>query len=105
MTEPFYRGFPKSVRAITSEQRFFDQIAHYMHTYRMGFLSERGHSILEDYIQRNAFDEDCEIRCFSVMTEAAAAAQLAEYVEDLLAGTRPVNNDQYASISESMIIR
>ena len=39
------------------------------------------------------------------MTEAAAAAQLAEYVEDLLAGTRPVNNDQYASISESMIIR
>ena len=72
--EPFYRGFPKSVRVLTSEQRFFDQIVHYMHTYRMGFLSERGHSILEDYIQRNAFDEDCEIRCFSVMTEAAVAA-------------------------------
>ena len=98
--EPFYRGFPESVRMLTSKQRLFDQILHYAHTYGMGDFSEQGHSMLEEIIQRDAFNEKCEVRDFSVITEEAAAVKLAEYVENLLAGTRPVNDDQYAFICE-----
>ncbi len=101
--EPFYRGFPESVRMLTSKQRLLDQMLHYAHTYGMGDFSESGHSVLEDFIQRTAFDEKCEVRDFSVMTEEAAVEKLAEYVENLLAGTRPVNENQYDFICEYIL--
>ncbi|MGN8963466.1 hypothetical protein [Bariatricus sp. HCP28S3_D3] len=100
VSEPFYRGFPESVRKLTSEQKLFDQMLHYAHTYGMGAFSEQGHSMLEDFIKRDVFNEKCEIRDFSVITEEAAVVKLAEYVGNLLAGTRPVNDNQYEFICE-----
>ena len=79
--EPFYRGFPESVRKLTSKQRLFDQLLHYVHTYGMGDFSEQGHSMLEDFIQREAFNEKCEVRDFSVITEEAAAAKLEKLMQ------------------------
>ena len=98
--EPFYRGFPESVRSLAPDQLLFDQIFHYAYTYGAGLFSEPGHSVLEDYIGRTAFNEKCEIREFAVVNEAEAADKLAEYTESLLAGTRPVNDEQYAFICE-----
>lgn len=98
--EPFYIGFPESVRQLTSEQRLFDQLVHYAYTYGRGDFSEQGHSMLEEFIQREAFNEKCDVRNFSVITEDDAVVKLAEYVENLLAGTRPVNDDQYEFICE-----
>ena len=98
--EPFYIGFPESVRQLTSEQRLFDQLVHYAYTYGRGDFSEQGHSMLEEFIQREAFNEKCDVRNFYVITEDDAVVKLAEYVENLLAGTRPVNDDQYEFICE-----
>lgn len=96
--EPFYRGFPESVRNLTSQQLLFDQMLHYAHTYGMGDFSKSGHSVMEEFIHKDAFSEKCEIRKFSVISEETAVEKLAEYIEHLLSSTRPVNSEQYAFI-------
>ena len=98
--DPFYKGFPESVRKLTSEQLLFDQILHYVCTYGMGDFSERGHSLMEEFIQRDGFNEKTEIRNVYVVSEEIAISKIAEYIENLLAGTRPVNEDQYELICE-----
>lgn len=98
--EPFYRGFPESVRKLTSKQLLFDQLLHYVQTYGMGNFSEPGHSVVEEFVRRDAFNENCEIRNFSVVSEKTAVEKLEEYVENLLSGTRPVNDQQYVLICE-----
>ena len=45
--EPFYRGFPQSVRQLTADQLLFDQLIHYTRTYGLGDFSRPGHSLLE----------------------------------------------------------
>ncbi len=45
--EPFYRGFPATVRGLTPELLLFDQLAHYLRTYGLGDFSRPGHSLLE----------------------------------------------------------
>ena len=87
--EPFYRGFPESVRALTEEQLAFDQLLHYFITYGMGDFSEAGHSIFEENFERTAFKENITIKEFSILTEADAEKKLEQTVSDLLAGTRP----------------
>lgn len=47
--EPFYRGFPESVREMTQEQLIFDQLYHYAQTYGMGWFDRSGHSIFENH--------------------------------------------------------
>ncbi len=93
--EPFYRGFPQSVRELTSDQLLFDQILHYFQTYWLGDFSEPGHSVFEKDIERSAFKENVQIKDFSVVTEDEAVSLLAGMVEDLLAGTRPLSDDQF----------
>lgn len=93
--EPFYRGFPQSVRELTSDQLLFDQIIHYIRTYWLGDFSEPGHSIFEKDIERSAFKENVQIKEFSIVTENEAVSQLAGIVEDLLTGTRPLSDDQF----------
>lgn len=98
--EPFYRGFPDSVRSLAPNQLLFDQLIHYLRTYGLGDFSEVGHSKMEDYIERQAFNEKIEAKNFSVLTESDAVIRLAEYVESFTAGTRPLSDDQYAFVSE-----
>lgn len=123
--EPFYRGFPESVRKLTPDQLLFDQLVHYAVTYGFGDFSKPGHSLFEgddrgddvdkepvseknteqtgegigfDFqrdFARTAFKEKREIRDFVIMTEEEAMKKLGELADGLLAGTRPLSNDQY----------
>ena len=41
--EPFYRGFPQSVRALSPDQLLYDQLLHYTLTYGEGFFDREWH--------------------------------------------------------------
>ena len=101
--EPFYRGFPESVRALTEEQLLFDQMLHYFRTYWMGDFSEAGHSIFEEQFERTAFKENIRIKEFSILSEADADKKLEQIVSDLLAGTRPLSELQYNLICNYIV--
>ena len=92
--EPFYRGFPQSVRQLTSDQLLFDQMIHYITTYGLGNFSEAGHSLFEEQFERTAFKEDADIKEFTIVTKEEAEAILSESVNNLLAGTRPLSDEQ-----------
>ena len=97
--EPFYRGFPESVRELSPDRLLFDQLVHYMVTYGFGDFSAPGHSLFEgdrkgDF-ERAAFKENTEIREFSVLTEDEAMVKLTEMADGLLAGSRPLSKRQY----------
>ena len=98
--EPFYRGFPESVRALTEEQLAFDQLLHYFITYGMGDFSEAGHSIFEENFERTAFKENITIKEFSILPEADAEKKLEQIASDLLAGTRPLSELQYSLVCQ-----
>lgn len=93
--EPFYKGFPQSVRELSPDQLLFDQMLHYTITYGLGNFSEAGHSIFEENFQRTAFKEKAEIKEFSIITEKEAEKIIAEAAVNLLAGTRPLSEKQY----------
>lgn len=101
--EPFYRGFPESVRTLTPEALLFDQLLHYATTYGAGDFSEARHSVLEDqddFINRTAFNEKTDVKDFTVLLEEDAVKKLQEFVDDIFKSTRPVSIDQYAFICE-----
>ena len=96
----FYLGFPDSVRKLTRIELFIDQILHYYKTYGQGNFDEAGHSLLEEEIERKVFSEETPVRDFEVITEAEAIQKLKGYTEDLLAGTRPLSDEQYELVRE-----
>ena len=100
---PFYQGFPDSVRQLGRDQLLFDQLLHYAVTYGLGDFSEPGHSVFEEQFERAAFNEQTEIKEFSVITEEEAVSILAGAVNNLLAGTRPLSDDQYLLVKEFII--
>ena len=93
--EPFYKGFPASVRQLSRDQLIFDQLVHYAVTYGLGDFSAAGHSIFEDQFERTAFQENADITDYEVITEDEAVSMITEAVGNLLAGTRPLNAEQY----------
>lgn len=93
--EPFYRGFPNTVRELTNDQRRFDQLLHYFTTYGFGDFSEAGHSIFEEKFERLAFQEDFEYEDFEILTEAEAEQVLFQGMKDLLSSPRPLNDSQF----------
>ncbi len=101
--EPFYRGFPQTVRELTTDQLIFDQLLSYVKTYGIGNFSEATHSIFEKQFERAAFQEKTTIKEFTVIDEKEAEATLAEYVNNLLAGTRPLSNEQYNLVSNYIV--
>lgn len=98
--KPFYTGFPQSVRELSPDKLLFDQLVHYQKTYGFQLWEEPGHSIMESSYERLAFSEECEIKEFSVVPETVAVTKLAEYVENLLSGTRPLSEEQYMFVAE-----
>lgn len=101
--EPFYRGFPESVRALSPDQLLFDQLLHYFHTYGTGDFFQAGHSRFEEFIERTAFNEKTEVKDFIVLNEDQAVAKLAEYTENLLKSTRPLSEGQFQLVFEYII--
>ncbi|MBR3507427.1 MAG: TerD family protein [Lachnospiraceae bacterium] len=97
---PFYQGFPESVRKLSADQLLFDQLVHYTVTYGFGHFSEPGHSLFEETFERMAFKENVEVKEFVIVEEAAAVKLLAEYVENLLASSRPLSDAQFAMICD-----
>ena len=98
--EPFYKGFPESVKSLTHEELLFDQLVHYAKTYGFGYFDEPGHSILERDYERLAFGERTVLKNFEIITEEEAVKLLATYVEGLLASSRPLNQKQFKMVCE-----
>ena len=98
--EPFYKGFPQSVRELSQDQLLFDQLVHYTVTYGYGHFAEAGHSLFEETFHKMAFQEKCEIKEFEIITETEAIKRLGEYAENLLASTRPLNDSQFALVRD-----
>ncbi len=96
--EPFYRGFPRSVRALSSDTLLFDQVLHYLDTYGLGRWDEAGHSRFETLLERAAFREDAQVRDFTIITEEEALELLAGSVGDLLLSSRPLSDSRYALV-------
>lgn len=98
--KPFYEGFPATVKELSPDQLLFDQMVHYTMTYGFGNFSEAGHSLFEKDFERTAFKENCVTREFTILQEEEAVKQLAEYVENLLASSRPLNDRQFQMVCE-----
>lgn len=97
--EAFYRGFPQSVLKLTPVELLVDQLVSYLDTYGLGNWEEAQHSLFEENVERVAFHERTEIKKFECVTEDAAVQLLADYVEDLLQATRPLNKDMYLFVT------
>ena len=93
--EPFYRGFPQSVRELTADQKLFDQCVHYAVTYGFGNFSAPGHSLLEETLERAAFREDAETRRFEAVSEETAVQLIRDAVRDLAASTRALDEKKF----------
>ncbi len=98
--EPFYRGFPDTVRQLTTEQKLLDQLISYVLTYGLNDFSEARHSLFEEPFERIAFKENTEIRDFVILPEEDAVKELEKYVDAMLASTRPLNGSQTETVSE-----
>lgn len=96
--KPFYRGFPQSVRNLSTEELLFDQLAHYFNTYGLGNFEEPGHSVFEKDFARVAFQEDTKVQEFMIQTEEDAKDTIRAIVKDLLSGSRPLNERQYTLV-------
>ena len=70
--KPFYRGFPQSVRNLSTEELLFDQLSHYFITYGLGNFEEPGHSMFEKDFERAAFQEETEVQEFVIQMEEEA---------------------------------
>lgn len=92
--EPFYRGFPETVRALTPEQKLFDQLLHYAMTYGLGEWVTPGHSFYEDDFKRVAFKENVEMKDFRILAESQAEVVFLDDIRNLLKSSRPLNPDQ-----------
>ena len=100
--EPFYRGFPNSVRELTPNQLLFDQLVHYALTYGLNdFDGPAGHSIFEGDFERIAFEEDAPpCKEFRILTEETAVAELRQYVANALASSRPLSETLFNVVVE-----
>ena len=97
--EPFYRGFPESVRNLTSDQRLIDQAIHYLLTYGIGlFNSAPSHSLFEEPITRKLFSESTTIRKMTVVSPEKANELILEWVNAILASKRPASAEEMALI-------
>ena len=93
--EPFYRGFPESVRKLAPEERLYDQRASYVLTYGLDDFSEARHSLFEEPFERTAFQEDTEMTEFRILEEAAAVRELDAIADSLLASSRQLSTAQF----------
>ena len=100
VSEPFYRGFPHSVRRLAPDLLFLDQLIHYIKINGLHFLEDSSHSIFEEIPVRTVFSEDFEYRDFSIITEAEAKARIDRDVRDLMSGTRPLSEGQFRLVAE-----
>lgn len=103
--EPFYRNFPYSVRALTPDQLYYDQMLHYTQTYGLGWWDNLGHSSLEpreDVFIRRAFNEKVEPKDFNIITPSEAVSLIKEYTKDILSSNRPLDLANLVFVAEAV---
>ena len=96
--EPFYRQFPTSVKNLSIDKIVIDRLLHYMRTYGLGDFSRPGHSLFEEEVVRKCFNEDVDVREFSIVSTEEALKLLSDAAEALLASSRPLNDRQYGIV-------
>lgn len=96
--EAFYRGFPESVKALSSNALIFDQLLQYYVTYGLRDFSNPGHSVFEASFEREAFDEDVTPIEFVILSTEEAEKALLDGIQNLLRSSRPISDAQYAAL-------
>lgn len=86
--EPFYRGFPKSVLELTTDQRFFDQLLHYSVTSGLGWCRNVTHSTMETIMNRLAFNEAVTTKDFIIVDATNADTMVKGMIRELLYNKR-----------------
>lgn len=101
--QPFYLGFPESVRNLTPEQLLFDQLVHYTVTYGFGDFSQPGHSLFQENFERVAFKENTIVKEFVILNEEDAKKELEQIFDNLLLSSRPLNDTQYTLVKDFLV--
>lgn len=96
--EPFYRGFPESVRNLSTDELLLDQLLHYFHTYGLGNFDEQDILYLKERLNVRLFRENTDVQEFMIQTETEAEDTIRTIVKQLLSGSRPLSERQYALV-------
>jgi hypothetical protein len=100
LPDSFFRGFPASVKTLSSDEMLFDQLYHYTKTYGLNLFEETGHALLESFLDKTAFREKKQIREFTIISEKDAKAKIAEVYGDLLLSSKTLGDKQYNLVLE-----
>ena len=82
--EPFYRGFPESVKNLSEEEILIDRLLHYMQTYGTGDHENRHFSIFEKEVEKIPFKESYELKVYKVVNNERAFKELYNIADTLL---------------------
>lgn len=98
--EPFYKGFPQTVKKLTTEEKLFDQLFHYFNTYTLNNFDEPGRSVFEEDFERIAFKESYAKIPYEIIDEKEAIIRLKSICDDLTKSTRPLSEQQHELLRE-----
>lgn len=101
-TEPFYRGFPESVKKLCPEECLFDQLWSYYKTYGLDDFSEEQHSVCESPVERIALLKSFTTKNVKILNEKDAEKELKSLLQGLCDQTRPMNEYQFEVLVEAI---
>ena len=101
-TEPFYRGFPESVKKLCPEECLFDQLWSYYKTYGLDDFSEEQHSVCESPVERIALLKSFTTKNVKILNEKDAEKELENLLQGLCDQTRPMSEYQFEVLVEAI---
>ena len=101
-TEPFYRGFPESVKNLCPEELLFDQLWSYYKTYGSDDFSEEQHSVCENPVERIALLKSFTTKNVKILNEKDAEKELESLLQGLCDQTRPISEYQFTVLTEAI---
>lgn len=101
-TEPFYRGFPESVKKLCPEECLFDQLWSYYKTYGLDDFSEEQHSVCESPVERIALLKSFTTKNVKILNEKDAEKELKNLLHGLCDQTRPMSEYQFEVLVEAI---
>ncbi|MBQ1410052.1 MAG: hypothetical protein IIY94_02070 [Oscillospiraceae bacterium] len=97
--ESYYRGFPASVKSLSSDEMLFVQLYRYSKTHGLN-LFEEGNSFFESFLDKTAFREQNKIQDYAIISERDARVKIDNVVADLLQSPTPLTDKQYDLVLE-----
>lgn len=102
--EPFYRGFPESVKKLFPEELLFNQLLSYYKTYGLEDFSQIQHALIEEGpVEKIALYKRYTTKNIIILSEEEAKNKLNEIISDMCKGTRPLNNENYDLLKEYIL--